>query len=294
METHSPQELHPLAATLSRIAELDTLSQAEMGELEPGWFLATDFLSETSTMFEQGLARQAGRHPTMKQRTRGSYFIGEYAWYVPAAAVATYLAERRVPDMSPENLALRFNTYTWHEDGESGEAERIDVRFLSGRFAVLPDDPAADHPDAIILPDENALRDWLRTTLEAHMTPLIERNYAVTRLGRQAQWCLVADATAALFLYAGQGDRNEPRRQQEGLAFVKVLGSPMKNPRTGFVTLQYGDHCDTFRARGGCCLYYTVAEDGEKCSTCVLRSPEERDAIILGYMKERYSQESAS
>lgn len=294
MTTNHPDNPHPLAKTLARMTAGNAYFYADMGQLDTGWFLATDLIQDGSAAFEQALAHQAIRHPHMEARTRGSYWIGEYSWYVPAVAVTAYLAERRVPDLSPDNLALRFSRYTWHEGGESGEAERLEVRFLSGRFAALPADPAASHPDAVIVPDTDALREWLRTSLEAHLTPLIERVHSRTRLGRHAQWCLVADSCAALFLHGGQALDDEPRGKAEGLAFVKAPGSPMKNPNTGYVSLRYLDHRETFRTRGGCCRYYTVAEDGYKCATCVLRKPEERDQLLLDYMARKYAKETAS
>lgn len=289
----SANNTHPLAQTLSRMIAINEYFYADLGSIESGWFLGTALLDEKAPALEEALARQAVQHPNMEARTRGSYLIGEYSWYVPAVAVTAYLAERRVPDLSLDNLALRFGKYTWHEGGESGEAERIEVRFLGGRFAALPDDPAANHPDAVIVPDHNALREWLRITLEAHLTPLIEHINARTRLGRHAQWCLVADSCAALFLHGGQSLEDELRGKAEALAFVKAHGSPMKNPKTDFVSLQYLEHRETFRTRGGCCRYYTVAEDGYKCTTCVLRKPEERDQLLLDYMARKYAKDTA-
>jgi hypothetical protein len=283
----------PLVATFTRLATAYPNAYADIGPLESGWTAATDITQEASPALAQALEHQAHHYPKMDARTRGSYLVNSYSWYVPTFAIAAYLSERRVPDFSADNLAVRVNKYTWHAGNESGEGERLETRFMSGRFAALPDDPDANHPDAIILPDTDALREWLRVALEAHFTPLIERVYTATRLGRQAQWNLVADSCAALFLYIGQALGDEARGQVESLAFVKAADSPMKNPKTGFVTLQYGDHCETFRARGGCCRYYTL-EDGHKCSTCVLLKPAERDEILLGYMSRQYDQEAAS
>jgi hypothetical protein len=224
-----------------------------------------------------------------RQPTSG---LSKGEWYVSAAAIAAYLVARRVPDPAPANMALRYRTYTWEADGETGESERIDVRFLSGRFAALPDDPAANHSDALVLPDAVTLREWLRIELEAHLSPLIDRIYAATRLGQRAWWNLVADACAALFLHAGKVLGDPVPAQSEGLAFVKAAGSPMHNPDTGYITLEWAGHCETFRARGGCCRYYTLP-DSDKCTTCVLRPAEERDQRLRDYLAQKYAQSPA-
>ncbi|MBI1278816.1 MAG: hypothetical protein GC179_11870 [Anaerolineaceae bacterium] len=284
---------HPLAETFSRIIALNASFYADIGSIEADWFLAIDMTNCQSDAFTQTLAYQLTRYPNASLpdlRTQASFLLGEYSWYVPAVAIGAYLSEHRVPDLSLDNLALRRGTYTWHYGNSSGEAQRTEARFLSGCFAALPDDPAANHPDAIILPDADALREWLRVKLEAHLMPIIEGLHSVTHLSRHALWALAADNCAALFLQYGDILKDKKWAQAEGLAFVKVPGSPLKNPRTDFVTLEYEGHCETFRARGGCCRYYMVDKDSSKCSTCVLHKPAERDQILLEHMAKTYAQ----
>lgn len=295
MELEETTAVHPLAAAFSRITELTPNHYSDLGALEDGWFPASDLLKEDSPALETALARQATDYPQMEIRTRGSYFIGEYTYYVPIALIAGYLTMQRVPDFSLENIAIRFGKYTWHSGEHSGEANRLEARFLSNRFAVLAGDPAADHPDAIVLADKAAMREWIRASLETHITPLVDRIAAVTRLGRSAQWNLVADACASLFLSVGQNLGIPDESQAEGMSFIKSPDSIMKSARTHYVTLHYEEHADTFCSRGGCCRYYTVAENAHKCSTCVMNTPEERDERLLGYMKWKYTQpQSAS
>lgn len=282
-----------LQETLSRLGTLDQFLDAELGPLEAGWIRAVDLLRPDRSCLEEGLAWSVRRYPRAERRVSGSFFIGNYAWYIAAAAIGCYLAEQRVPDLAAENIALRYSTFTWHEAGESGEAERLDVRFLSDTFAVLPIDPAAGQPGALVMPTEAALRTWLRQRLEAHLAPLIEAIYSRTYLGKRAQWALVADTCAALFQHAGAALGDEKRGREEGLAFIKAAGSPLYNSKTGYFTLEYQAHCETFRARGSCCLYYRAEEGGEKCSTCVLRPEAERNQRLLDYMAHKYAQEVA-
>lgn len=279
----------PLSATFARVSALSDYLAAEIGPLECGWFRASDLLQPNSPYLEEGLTRSVSDHPGAERRVAGSFFIGHYTWYLAAAAIGCYLAERRAPDLAAENVALRYSTFTWEEDGASGQGERIDVRFLNGRFAALSTDPAADHPEMLLLPDEVALRNWLRLRLEEHLTPVIEMVYSRTRLGKRSQWALVADACAGLFLHAGQALGDGASGCAEGLAFVRTPGSPQYNLQTGYVTLDYQGHCETFRTRGSCCLYYRVGS-GEKCTTCILRPEEERNQRLFDYMARKYAQ----
>ncbi|MEL6309883.1 MAG: hypothetical protein AAFQ52_17205 [Chloroflexota bacterium] len=283
------QQQTPLKQTLKRLDALID-QPVSIGKVESsGWFSPMDLMRADDETLTQFLAKQTTQHPEMDARTRGSYFIGDYSWYLPMVAIGAYLTERRVPNISPDNVCVRYSPYTWHYNGESGEAERMEVRLLHGHFACLPDDPDADHPLALVMHGEAGLLGWLRSTLEAHLLPIIERIFEQTRLSRHAQWCLVADSCAAQFLHLGKQMGDERWGRSQGLDFIKSEQSPMNNPKTSYVSLQYLDHVETFRARGGCCRYYTVSETGKDyCSTCVLRKPEDRDARLLAYMKEKY------
>jgi hypothetical protein len=282
-----------LTATYSRIAALSSTLEfsADVDALAPDGYTASDFANPVKPFLRDTLARQILRHPAIDCRTNGAFLLGNYGWYLPVPAVAAYLAERRVPELSPENIGLRYEVFKWEDHGETGENERLHVRFLSNHFAALPDDPMAGQPNVTILPDLNALRAWLREGIETLLTPLVEQIHSETHLSCRAQWNQIADSCAAMFLYIGGLLGDERRGQSEGLAFLKAAQSPMNNPKTGYITLQYGSHCETFRARGGCCRYYKLPEH-DKCSTCVLRTNQDRDELLLGYMKKKYSQES--
>jgi hypothetical protein len=283
-----------LTATFARIAALNPNLEfsVDIGQLDTDRYKASDFANPELRFVKEALARQDLRFPGIDKRTSGAFLLGNYAWYVPVPAIASYLVERRVPDLSPENIGLRNEIFKWEENGESGENERLHIRFLSNRFAALPDDPAAGQPNVTILPDMNVLREWLRTSVETLLTPVVEQIYAQSNLGRHAQWSLIADSCAAMFLYIGGLVGDKQWAQTEGLAFVKAAHSPMNNPKTGYVTLQYENHCETFRARGGCCRYYKLPEHG-KCDTCVLRTLQDRDELLLTYMKKKHSKENS-
>lgn len=277
----------PLAPTLARASVHDPSLTADLGTLEAGWFPAAALLAPGSPELAEGLERSVAAHPGAERRVAGSFFASSYTRCLAGVAVLAYLSEARVPDLSIENIALRYLSYTWYEDDESGEGERIDLRFLSGRFAALPDDPAAGHRDAQIVPDGEALRTLLHTSIAAHLTPLFTAVQAQTSLGLRAQWCQAADELAVLFLQGGQSLGDEARGMAEGLACVKAPGSPLLNRDTGYITIELGGHREVFRAHGGCCLYYRL-KPGEHCSTCVLLPPAERIGRLRSYLAHKH------
>lgn len=283
----------PRAAMCCRLPTPNPETPVAAGSLAPGWFRAGELAGDDDGWLEHGLDRMATcYHAGMDLRTRAAFLIGRYALDVSALGVSAYLRESRVPNLTPDNLALRFETDTREPDGLVGQTERLRVRLLSGRMAVLPDDPAAERDDVIAVADRDALRDRFRAEFETHLAPLIDRLKDRTRLSRRAQWRLAGDAVTASFLDAAEATGHKALGQREGLAFVRAPASPMNNPQVGYITRSVSrtDAADphtiqrTFRARGGCCRFYTLPQ-GECCTMCVLRDAGERDRRIHEYLR---------
>ncbi len=269
--------------TLNNLSASMPGGEVSVGPLEDDW-LDTVTVSNPDTV-ARFLSIVAAQYPGADARTQAALFMNSYSYYLLAAPLTTYLLAGRVPDLTPENVASRWVTYTWQANGMSGESLRLDVRFLSGRFAALPADQAPP-ADAVTVSDQSALRGYLRSGIEAHFLPLIETVHAQTRLSQGALWRLVADNCAALLLTLGQQTEQSAAAQQEGLALVQSGDSCLSNPQTGYTTVSAAGQTATFRARGGCCRYYTLP-DQSKCTTCVLRKPAERDALLTAKLEQK-------
>lgn len=277
-----------LAETLARVSALDHYLRAtRIDALSEGWLGATDLVAPDGIALDAALQHILTPYAATPddRHVAASLLINAYAWSLSAAAIASYLTEGRVPDLDAGNVALRFSAPGEDEESSFG------IAFLSDRMAVLPNDVAAGSPDAIGLADRTEVREWLRRRLEAHMAPLIEAVYRRTRLGRRAQWNLVADDCASLFLWVGEKIGAIDAACAEGLAFVSAAGSPMAPSKTSYFTLEANGRCETFRKRGGCCLYYKMPA-GRNCSTCSLISTAERDRRLLEYMATTCEQET--
>jgi ferric iron reductase protein FhuF len=262
----------PLAATIARVSTLDQYLAAALGRPEgDGWIEGT----EIGLHLGECLRRIGIRCRTVKRRVQAALFMCDYSWRLAAPAVATYLAERRVPDLGPGNVAVRF-------DGK-GVAEP--PSFLTAVFAGLPNDSAA----GIRCHDDEALRSWLRQRLQEHLAVAISALRKLAPLGPRAQWALAADACASSFLYAGKklGDQESARREAE--AFLAAGGSPLRT-RSSFFTLEHAGRKEIFHARASCCLSYKLPEH-RYCTTCPLIPREERDRRLREWMEDPTEEE---
>ena len=266
--THAP----PLEETLKLLDPekyyFDLKPRPSGDEYETIDSLVRDDGRSLARLIEQAQARWG-----WSQRDSALTTIGGYAWRVGGPAIACYVLSRRVPDISPENVALRFDT-----DGGISEAALIHQR-----FAVLPQDPAADHPDAVVLGDEAALLEWMRGRLIAGVAPRLEAAREHVRIGRRAAWAQVSDYAGYAFLMVGWDAGDQARYAADAKAFL--TGLPLKG-RTGLFVVEIGDRRGAYLTRGVCCrAYKDPAHDN--CDYCPMLTQEERERRALADLVDR-------
>ncbi len=237
---------------------------ARIGQPEgAGWVLTSDLVKD-SELLEALLGRIQSSRGIENRAYAGTNWVRSYLWTILTTAVAAFLLERRIPDLRAENVSLHF--------GDGGFAEALALS--SPRFFSLPDDPEAGHPDAVVLPSEEALLAWMREPIaETHLQELIPtlRSLRIKR-GTRVLRRLGTDAFAEAFMSVGQA----ADREAEALdAAEKLLAgpSPLSGPANYFVLEYEGGSAQT-RVRNTCCLHYKVA--GSTCLTCPRTTDEER------------------
>lgn len=224
------------------------------------------------------LADMGHDHPDMDDKTRAAYLIGHIAWSVALNIGALHVAGPGVPAVDSAIIGMASAWYRYDHEGESGHALRFTPRLLAAPADTFrPLDSAGIH--ALIL---------------AVHAPLIEQLFVRTRLGRKAMWRLVADAVAAGWLAVGKQIDRDAHAMALAEAIMATPGSPLANKQTHYVDITVPDEGDGlsghewFRARGGCCRYYTTEKSaGEYCTTCVLRTPESRNALLQTYLRNK-------
>jgi hypothetical protein len=278
---------HPLHQTLTKASQLSEYIKAGLGNGSEAEWLTPDALLAPQSPHLAVLIRTTQRRlRTEAANMIGGSLIQEYQWPLIATAIACFLIDRRVPDLRPENIQLRLPVE--EQEGEEDHRERITYR--TGRFAALPDDPAANHPDATIVADLDALREQLRIGIETHMGWVIGQLHAQTRANARGLWLFVADRCAGTLSWLMQEQDKSVSLcciEPEVDALIRVSGSPLQNKKVGFFELTYKDKTHVYLDRATCCYWYKT-EGGDYCTTCPHRAKDDRNERLLKYMAEEY------
>jgi hypothetical protein len=257
------------------------------GPMLAGWTTSAALFSSPSAL-EEFLDYEGSFDPGVDLKSRAAFLMSDYCYIFFMATVPLLVGRGVVPDMSPEAVSLQFYTHHGEHDGEPMTVRRAHVRLLSPQ--IFTDRDAG--PFSTVT-DHAGLCERFRIGVEQHFHPLVEALATRTGFSKNAQWRLVGDAIAGRFLDVGRRFGCLTDAMASAMAIVKVQGSPLNNRQLGYFDLTLHDSAlkepftYTFRARGGCCRYYTV-EGAEKCPTCVLKSHEERDDILLQEMRAHF------
>ncbi|MFJ1597512.1 (2Fe-2S)-binding protein [Streptomyces sp. NPDC088261] len=192
-----------------------------------------------------------------------SFALHRYAW--PACLLVTlpWFLHRRVPRVPVADVAFQR------------VRGRMAVR--TGSFACLPDDPAAGHPDARVVPDEEALRGEVRAAVAEHLGPVLEGFAPRMRRGRRALWGMATDEIVEGLWYVAHLLGEEHRAMAELELLLPGTTGPYVGA-AGFRELTGPDGAAlATRDRASCCLYYTLRPD-DTCVTC----PRTCDADRVG------------
>lgn len=261
-----------------------------------GWRRASDCLTDAAFVGDL-LDHQRSFTPDLDGKGQGAYAIGEYSHMLASATVPLLVGFRIVPDFRPDACAIGYDLHPVEHAGRTLDARKWRIAIPPSTFHV----EAANENEEICRAGESAIRvdlatlcDRFREALEAHCAPLVEMIHRRTRLGRNALWRLVGDSFSQVFLDAGRAYDCAERARSAALLVLKAPGSPLTNRQMHFFDIAVHDDHEpsreimsmTFRARGGCCRYYTV-EGGHLCTTCVLQDPAKRDLTIETHLRNR-------
>lgn len=224
------------------------------------------------------IARVGHHYGTTDPAITGTFFLKGYARGAVAAALICLATERRVPDVAPSNVAFRF--------GPDGMVQ--EVALAEPRFAALPDDPDAEHPDAVVVPDIHALRLWLRDRFVCgHLAGIVPLLRQRTRRGPRALWGTASDTCSrALALLAEIEGTLEAagKLDRESHAFL-TTGPPLIDPPP-FLPILHAGALSSGWQRVTCCLAYRLPNHG-LCVSCPCVGQDEREQRLHAAMENR-------
>jgi hypothetical protein len=258
---------HPLVQSLREAGELDSYFDMPLCDLDQrGWSKATDlFQRDDAKLRELVMTYGYERWGTTNNHVAGSAFLIAYLTRFIYPTISQYVLRRRVPRVTLENLAF-------HRTGG-----RIDATGLRHpKFAVLPGDPAADHPDAEVLNHERdlylKLKGWaFKSNADVVIEALRRSVPASLKVSQNA----VAASCAQAFhkLYFLEEDKSSVVRDAD--TFFGDSSSPLY----GLVSMEVIEHqgkTGFFARRAGCCLVWRTRESNHYCSNCILQPREEQ------------------
>ncbi len=248
--------------------------RSEVGTVGEGWTTARLFFEDDDAILKL-LEHEKSLNEDTDAKAGAAFLMTDYCHIFTAAAVPLLVGFDIVPDLTPANFALNFYMEKHEHGGRIYDLPRAHVRYLSARFSILPDQNQSCH--------------LFRTLTEDHFQPLIETLARRSGLSRNALWRLLADALGARFLEAGRKLGCLDRAKIMAMAVLKQPRSPLANKQMHYFDLTVLDRDQrevsyTFRARGGCCRFYSV-KGGKYCTTCVLKDPGERDTMLRTAMR---------
>jgi hypothetical protein len=274
----------PLAQTLERIRLLNEYLKPELGRPSDGaWFTATD-LAPGAAQLETLVTATQARLRTSAPTITASAVLQSYQWPLISTAIACYLVDRRVPDLSVGRIRTRY----------TAEHEADGLALDSGRFVALPSDPAADHADATVVADLDALRLSMRTQIEAHLSVVIAQLCTRFACKPRGLWLNVADSCASTLIWLMQehAPATTPAQiEAEFAALIRVPESPLYSRQIGLIELAYHDRRQVFLDRATCCYWYKT-EGGDYCSTCPKRTQDDRRERLLTYLAEEHTKQA--
>jgi hypothetical protein len=196
-------------------------------------------------------------------------------------AIAPYLKYGCVPDISLDNISLKFRESTFFERTALHEP----------RGVMLADDPAAAHAAITVVRDARALLRALRTALSEQAAPVVEALYGWSGFARRGTWGMLTSSWATHFTSLAGGDRDQ--RNVLPLIHGFFAGDDVvaaMQPRLHAVTHRGVTHL--YQRRASCCRWYLLPQ-GELCASCPLVSHDERVARNVAWMQTQFERQGA-
>lgn len=253
-----------IAAVFAALRAINPSWDVEIGRPGPdqGWVVGDQLADASSGPLHELLLRIGARVKTADRRTIAALYAMRFGW-ASAMAIAPYVKFNCVPDISLENISLKFKPSTFLE-----------------RMAI-------HEPRGVILvgSDRGFLRQELRRQLTAQAIPVVDALHDWSGFAPRGTWGMLTSSWAAHLttLSADGPDQRQTLPELRDFFEGDDLAATMQ-PRFHAVSYRHATHI--YQRRAGCCRFYLVPE-GELCASCPLVSQTDRLARNLEWMQRQ-------
>jgi len=266
----------PIVTSISDLEMIEPRWRIEIGvpDDSPLWIRGVDFTRAHEGPFHSLLSRIAQRLKTSDLRTVAASFALRFGW-TSFSAIAPFLLHRCVPNVSLDNISVKFREDTFFE--------RIAIHEVQG--TILREGLQEDVAGTKYVADETALLRALRSTLYAQAEPVVQAMYEWSGFSKKGAWGQITSSWASQFINAC--DRFGGQKQALPIVEEFFAGDDIitaSQPRLHPVTLANVTHL--YQRRASCCRYYLLPQ-GSLCASCPLVSQEERLKLNLEWMRKQ-------
>jgi hypothetical protein len=196
------------------------------------------------------------------QQTVAAYLMWWYLTIPGIPATALFHAERRVPMLSPDDLAFTRQPLDGPTPGWVTQ-----VSLLSPAFACLPDDPAAGLPGTTVVADDARLAALLRARHVAHVAQFIPVLKKHVRLGAHQLWSAATDVLDQGLLTAGRVGGDPSGGALDAALVLPAAFKPLTSAsRIRSETVD--GRQEWLRDRQSCCFHYVLKNGDGPCAGC--------------------------
>jgi ferric iron reductase protein FhuF len=269
----TPSGADGLLETLARIGRLGDGYELQTSPDGEGW-LPAETLINGGPEFDRVIDRlMAGSTDPKARRAIGSRFVLSYLRFLWPVAAA-FALERRVPDVSADNLLIRLDGAGWPAA----------FALKRPRFATLEQSTVGE---ASHVADEAALLGWLhQRSIDANAGPLIETVRTQLLTSGTALWGNVAAAFVHPLLWHVQHVAPEASAiVRDAEALLSRREAPRLDDQVRLLTVIQDDAEWTVHARKTCCLRWCLPDES-RCTDCPLVREPEAGAFLRDRLAE--------
>lgn len=273
----------PIVRVFDALRSLNASWAVTIGRPEPraGWIVGAELSDATAGPLNEFLVKMGTRLKTTDRRTIAALYAMRFGW-ASAMAIAPYLKYNCVPDISLDNVSLKFKESTFFERTAIHEP----------RGVVVEGDAGSDDPGVRTVRDRGALLECLRDQLKTQADPVVETLHDWSGFARLGTWGMLTSSWAAhlITLPANGPDQTSVLPLLRHFFNGDDVVARMQ-PRVH--TVSYRDATHVYQRRASCCRFYLVPE-GELCASCPLVPHEERLARNAAWMKRQLDRATTS